>query len=176
MQETHVWPLGAEDLLEKEMSAHSSILAWVIPWTEEPGKLQLMGLQKSWTQLSNETTIKLNICFLKYLFLFIYLAVLGLSCGMQDLVPWPGIEPGPPVLGLWSLRHWTTREIPEPRCFDGLYLPSPCLPTSLSCKVFPIQGSAHCIQNQSVSPLSNLAIWLIGFKLCSSCIINSQLP
>ena len=69
------------------MSTHSSILAWVIPWTEEPGELQMMGSQKSWTQLSNKTTINLNICFLKYLFLFIYLAVLGPGCGVWDLVP-----------------------------------------------------------------------------------------
>ena len=42
-----------EDTLEEEMAAHSSILAWEIPWTEEPGGLQSMGLQKSWTRLSN---------------------------------------------------------------------------------------------------------------------------
>ena len=34
------------------------------------------------------------------------------SCGIQDLVPWPGIEPGPPAMGPWSLNHWTTREVP----------------------------------------------------------------
>ena len=45
--------LGWEDPLEKEMATHSSILAWKIPWTEEPGRLQCMGLQKSWIQLSN---------------------------------------------------------------------------------------------------------------------------
>ena len=45
--------------LEKEMATHSSILGWEIPWTEEPGRLQSMGLQKSWTQLSNWTTITL---------------------------------------------------------------------------------------------------------------------
>ena len=39
MQETQVRPLGWEDLLEKEMAPHSSILAWKIPWTEEPGRL-----------------------------------------------------------------------------------------------------------------------------------------
>ena len=39
--------LGQEDLLEKGMAAHSSILAWRIPWTEEPGKLQSMGSQES---------------------------------------------------------------------------------------------------------------------------------
>ena len=47
MQETQVWSLGQEDHLEKEMASHSSILAWEIPWTEEPGGLQSMVLQKS---------------------------------------------------------------------------------------------------------------------------------
>ena len=39
MQETQVWSLGQEDPLEKGMATHSSILAWKIPWTEEPGRL-----------------------------------------------------------------------------------------------------------------------------------------
>ena len=47
MQETRVLFLGWEDPLEKEMATHSSILAWRIPWTEEPGRLQSMGLQES---------------------------------------------------------------------------------------------------------------------------------
>ena len=46
IQETWVQSLGQEDLLEKEMATHSSILAWRIPWTEEPGRLQSMGLQR----------------------------------------------------------------------------------------------------------------------------------
>ena len=46
MQETRVWFLGQEDPLEKGMASHSSILAWEIPWTEESGGLQSMGLQK----------------------------------------------------------------------------------------------------------------------------------
>ena len=46
MQETWVQPLGREDPLEKEMAAHSSVLAWKIPWMEEPGGLQSMGLQR----------------------------------------------------------------------------------------------------------------------------------
>ena len=45
-QETWVRFLGWEDPLEKEMATHSSILAWRIPWTEEPGGLQSMGLQR----------------------------------------------------------------------------------------------------------------------------------
>ena len=44
MWDTRVQSLGWEDSLEKEMEAHSSILAWKIPWTEEPGRLQSMGL------------------------------------------------------------------------------------------------------------------------------------
>ena len=46
MKETHVQSLGQEDALEKEMTTHSSILAWKIPQTEEPGKLQYMGSQR----------------------------------------------------------------------------------------------------------------------------------
>ena len=47
MRETWVQSLGWEDPLEKEMATHSSILAWEIPWTEEPGRLQSMGSEKS---------------------------------------------------------------------------------------------------------------------------------
>ena len=46
IQETCVQSLGREDPLEKEMATHSSTLAWKIPWTEEPGRLQSMGLQR----------------------------------------------------------------------------------------------------------------------------------
>ena len=45
-QETRVRSLGREDLLEEEMTTHSSILAWEVPWTEEPRGLQSMGLQR----------------------------------------------------------------------------------------------------------------------------------
>ena len=64
MQETLVRSLGQEDPLEKEMAPHSSILAWEIPRTEEPGKLQSMGSQEHRTQLGNERTRRLSI-FLK---------------------------------------------------------------------------------------------------------------
>ena len=46
MRETRVRSLGPEVPLEKEMTTHSSILAWKIPWTEEPGRLQSMGSQR----------------------------------------------------------------------------------------------------------------------------------
>ena len=55
-----------------------------------------------------------NRIHFKFIFLYIYLPGLGLSCSLWDLGPWPRIEPGPPVaLGVWSLRHWTTRKVPE---------------------------------------------------------------
>ena len=48
MQEMWVKSLGWEDPLEKKMATHSSITAWEIPWTEDPGGLQPMELQKNW--------------------------------------------------------------------------------------------------------------------------------
>ena len=75
-------------------------------------------------------THKIRPTYIVILFLlFIYLAVQVLvvacgaliftetcrmfSCGMWDLVPWPGIKPAPPALGVQSLNHWTTREVPK---------------------------------------------------------------
>ena len=53
MQEMQVQSLSQEDPVEKEMATHFSILAWEIPWTEQPGGLQSMVSQKSRTQLSD---------------------------------------------------------------------------------------------------------------------------
>ena len=55
MQETQVQSLGQEDPLEKKMATHSSTLAWRIPWTEVPGRLQVHGVAKSQTRLSDFT-------------------------------------------------------------------------------------------------------------------------
>ena len=54
LQETQVRSLGQEDPLEKGMATHSSILAWRIPWIEEPGQLQSMGLQKAGKKTKEE--------------------------------------------------------------------------------------------------------------------------
>ena len=67
MQETRVWSLGGKNPLEEEMATHASILTWRISWTEEPGGLQFIGSQKSWTQLKWLSTHaleaqKLRIC------------------------------------------------------------------------------------------------------------------
>ena len=66
VQETQVLSLGQEDPLEKGMATHSSILAWTIPWIEEPGRLQSMGLQRArqkieWLTLSQDTENSDNI-------------------------------------------------------------------------------------------------------------------
>ena len=56
MQETWVRSLGLEDPLEEEMATHSSILAWEIPWTEEPGRVQSRGSQRfrhDWSGLAD---------------------------------------------------------------------------------------------------------------------------
>ena len=58
-----VWPLGCEDPLEKEMTTHSSILVWKIPWTEEPGGLQSMGssrVRHGWVLMHTHRSVKCN--------------------------------------------------------------------------------------------------------------------
>ena len=55
-QETWFQSLSQEDPLEKEMATHSSILAWEIPWTEEPGELQSMGSQRDHGVIVSDTT------------------------------------------------------------------------------------------------------------------------
>ena len=61
MQETWVQSLGWEDPLEKEMAIHSSILAWRIPWTEEPGRLQSTGLQRVGPIRMTDTKVMLKM-------------------------------------------------------------------------------------------------------------------
>ena len=52
------------------------------------------------------------VIFLKIFIYAIYLSVLCLSCGMCDLISWPGMELCSPALGVWSLSHWITKEVP----------------------------------------------------------------
>ena len=66
MRETQVWSMGWEDPLEKGMVTHSSILAWRIPWTEEPGRLQSMGSQRvghNWAT---------SLSFYIYIYMFVF--------------------------------------------------------------------------------------------------------
>ena len=60
MRETRVWPLGWEDPLEKEMTTHSSTLAWIIPWMEEHGRLQSMGSQRVGHDWATSLSLSIN--------------------------------------------------------------------------------------------------------------------
>ena len=70
MWETRVQSLVWEDLLEKEMATHSSILARRIPQMEEPGRLQVHGVAKSWTRLSDFTFLSLSLYIITYITIY----------------------------------------------------------------------------------------------------------
>ena len=73
MWETQVQSLGWEDPLEKEMAIHSSTIAWKIPWTEEPGRLQSMGLQRA----GHNCVTSLSV---SWLFTSVYLFYVWIFC------------------------------------------------------------------------------------------------
>ena len=112
MQETQVRSLGRKDSLEKEMATHSIILAWRIPWTEEPAGLQSMGSQ-SWTQLSDKP---------------LYFQVSRDSTSSSAVRPlWAG-EAGERL----EVMQGTGSAIPWALfCFSGLYRSRMCLQFSL---------------------------------------------
>ena len=93
------------------MATHSSILAWRIPGMAEPGGLLSVGSHRvghDWSDLAAAATVlvvALRIFDLRC-------DMQTLSCGIWNLVPSPGIEPGPLALEMWSLSHWTSREVP----------------------------------------------------------------
>ena len=76
------------------------------------GRFQLINSISLFSISLNFFLLALAPSFCLLLFLFIYLTALGLSCGMQDLVPPSGIEPGPLAMRVRSLNHRTTREVP----------------------------------------------------------------
>ena len=78
----------------------------------------------------------------------------ALCCGLQDLVPWPGIKPGPPALGAWSLNHWPTREVPRV-----------CLVLLESARVF--QNDYHFSFSQSMNEHSCCSTYLQIFGVVS---------
>ena len=101
IQETLVWSLGQEDLLEKEMATHSSILAWKIPWIEEPGGLQSMWLQR----VGHDYATAFSLSF----------SCVQLFCNPMDCCP-----PGSSVYGIFQARilEWVPmsffRGLPNP--------------------------------------------------------------
>ena len=104
-------------------------LFWLLQWicdTIGTGRGRGWGKDTAWILISERfSSVKSCLAFCRIFslslfcppflflsfFLFLFLAVLSLSC-MQDLIPWPGMEPGPPALEVQSLSYWTTREVP----------------------------------------------------------------
>ena len=87
MWETQVWSLGREDSLEKEMAAHSSTIAWKIPWREEPGRLQSMGSLRvghDWAIPHTHTTL--------LIVLFVIVVVQSLSHVRLFVTPWTAAQ------------------------------------------------------------------------------------
>ena len=103
MRETWVQSLGREDPLEKEMATHSSILAWRIPWTEEPGGLQSTGWQRV-GRLSDFTHFTrppyLLLCSTAKLCLFV--------------TPWTAAHQAPLSVGFSRQEHWSGSPFPSP--------------------------------------------------------------
>ena len=72
MRETWVWSLGWEDPLEKEMTIHSRTIAWKIPWTEEPSRLQAMGSQRVGHDWATSLTSKIQLEWLNRLSMWLF--------------------------------------------------------------------------------------------------------
>ena len=84
MRETRIWYLFQEDPMEKEMATHSSILAWKIPWTEEPGRLQSMGSKRVGHDWATSLLHFFAFC-IPTVFLPRRCETSHLHCGQQDL-------------------------------------------------------------------------------------------
>ena len=117
MQKTRVRSLGREDPLEKEMATHSSILAWKIPWMEDPGRLQSMGLQRvghNWV-----TSLSLSWCVLSCF-----------SCVWLCATPWTVSHQSPLSMGFSRQKKKNRNGLPCPSPGD---LPNPRIkPVSLT--------------------------------------------
>ena len=122
MQKTWVCSLGQEDLLEKEMATHSSILSWRIPWTEEPGGLKSMGLQ---------SRIRLSDCH--FFFHIHYCCSVTRSC-LTLCVPMDCSTPGFPVLH-YLYVHWVGDAIQPSHPLSHPFPPCP--------QSFPASGSLN---------------------------------
>ena len=116
-QGTRVQSLGQEDSLEEEMATHSRILAWEIPWTEEPGGLQSMGVGKNWTQLSY-FHFNFSRCALSH-------SVVS-DCWRSK---WAVAHQVPPSMGFFSQECWSGLPFPPPGNLPdpGIELVSPAL-------------------------------------------------
>ena len=111
-QETQVWSLGWEDLLEKSMAIHSNILAWRLPQTEKPGGLQSMGSQKSQIQLTIWTTTTTK--WWGHVSLRWWVKVKLLSRVWLLVTPWTVAYQAPPSMGFSRQEYWSALPFPSP--------------------------------------------------------------
>ena len=144
MQEMQVWSLDWEDPLEDEMTTHSSILAWKIPWTEEPGGLQSVGSQRVRYNWDTHTVylryvnsqiiiqFKVSLSFGKSQELRVYNAMATHSSTLAWKIPWAE-EPGglqsmgwlgvghdrATSLSLFTFMRWRRKWQPTPVFFPG---------------------------------------------------------
>ena len=110
-----VWFLGREDPLEEEMATHSSLLAWRISWTEEPGRLQSM-VSQSWTRLSTQACAHTHENMTEHTSMCAHMKCVHMKCVhmkcvhmkcvvVQDFPAGPGVNnlPSNAGMGVWSL-------------------------------------------------------------------------
>ena len=93
MWETQVRSLGWEDPLEKEMATHPSILAWEIPWTEDPVRLQSIGVAERWTRLNDFTFLFLRSVENKVFFFLQFLPLIFSPCFASEQWGWSSTSP-----------------------------------------------------------------------------------
>jgi len=125
VQETWVLSLGWEDTLEKEMATHSSILAWKIPWMEEPGRLQSMGLQ--WVHSNIHSQIN------EHKFFPILLLLLSHEVMSDSFVtPWTVACQAPLSMGFPKQEEWSRYHF----LFKGIFPTHGLNPCLLYCRQF----------------------------------------
>ena len=137
LPESRIEPASAAWQVDSLPLSHlGSPSKWIHPLKIEGKRLLLNVVLEDDQWIDNEEKMLAPLSSFKLL--FIYLVALGRSCGMWDLVPWPGIKPGPPALGAQSLTHWTTREVtPNSLSFSAegtetpFSLPPSCLRTQI---------------------------------------------
>ena len=159
MQETWVWSLGQEDPLEKEMETHSSILAWKIPWTEEPGGPQSMGSQKvghNWVTNTHTHTHT-------HVYMYVINAVSQFSCSVvsDSATPWTAAHQASLYITYsWSLLKLMSIESVKPSNHLILCRPHPFQPS--------IFASIRVFFSESVLPIRWPNYWSFSFSICLS--------
>ena len=131
LQETQVWSLGREDLLEKGMATNSSILAWRISWTEKPSGLQSIGLERvghNWSDLACTHAFH-SMCSTHACIPFHVYATKGVHAVLSHSLWLHGLGPPPLSMGFPRQEYWIGLVVPSPGDLldPGIELTSPLL-------------------------------------------------